>query len=154
MKGLPQAYNRDMQEDKERIFDAHDTVSASVSILTELIAHTHFNKDRLLDSTRKGFMEATALAEYLVARGIFFRDAHHIAGTIVKMAETGQRTLAELELSALKTVCPEIDADVFSVLSCDKILGQVASQGGTGWAEIRKNLTFWEKRLSSITGET
>ncbi|MFH0725606.1 MAG: argininosuccinate lyase [Pseudomonadota bacterium] len=154
MKGLPQAYNRDMQEDKERIFDAHDTVFASVSILTELIAHTHFNKDRLLDSTRKGFMEATALAEYLVARGIFFRDAHHIAGTIVKMAETSQRTLAELELSALKTVCPEIDADVFSVLSCDKILDQVVSEGGTGWSEIRKNLTFWEKRLSSITGET
>jgi argininosuccinate lyase len=154
MKGLPQAYNRDMQEDKERIFDAHDTVFASVSILTELIAHTHFNRERLLDSTRKGFMEATALAEYLVARGIFFRDAHHIAGNIVKMAETGQRTLAELELSALKRVCPEIDADVFSVLSCDKILGQVVSEGGTGRAEIRKNLTYWEQRLSSITGET
>jgi argininosuccinate lyase len=154
MKGLPQAYNRDMQEDKERIFDAHDTVFASVSILTELIAHTHFNKDRLVDSTRKGFMEATALAEYLVARGIFFRDAHHIAGQIVKMAETSQKILAALDLAALKTICPEIDADVFSVLSCDKILDQVASAGGTGRAEIRKNLTFWENRLSSITGKT
>jgi argininosuccinate lyase len=152
MKGLPQAYNRDIQEDKERIFDAHDTVFASVSILSELIAHTHFNEKRLLDSTRKGFMEATALAEYLVARGIFFRDAHHIAGTLVKMAETGQKTLAEIELSALKTVCPEIEADVFSVLSCDKILNQVASQGGTGRAEIRNNLDFWEKRLSSGIG--
>jgi argininosuccinate lyase len=152
MKGLPQAYNRDMQEDKERIFDAHDTVFASVSILSELIEHTHFNKERLLDSTRKGFMEATALAEYLVARGIFFRDAHHIAGTIVKMAETGQKTLAELSLSALKTVCPEIEADVYSVLSCDKILDQVTSRGGTGRVEIRNNLSFWEKRLSSGIG--
>jgi argininosuccinate lyase len=149
MKGLPQAYNRDMQEDKERIFDAHDTVFASVSILSELIAHTHFNEERLLDSTRKGFMEATALAEYLVARGIFFRDAHHIAGTIVKMAETGQKTLAELELSALKTVCAEIETDVFSVLSCDKLLDQVASRGGTGRTEIRNNLDFWKKRLCS-----
>ena len=152
MKGLPQAYNRDMQEDKERIFDAHDTVFASVSILSELIAHTHFNKERLLDSTRKGFMEATALAEYLVARGIFFRDAHHISGTIVKMAETGRKTLAEMALSDLKTVCPEIEADVFSVLSCDKLLDQVSSRGGTGRAEIRNNLDFWEKRLSSGTG--
>lgn len=153
MKGLPQAYNRDMQEDKERIFDAHDTVFASVSILTELVAHTHFNGDRLLDSTRKGFMEATALAEYLVARGVFFRDAHHIAGKTVKLAETEGKMIGELELSELQKICSDIDADVFSVLSCDRILRQVVSAGGTGWSEIRKHISFWEERLSSDTDE-
>lgn len=148
MKGLPQAYNRDMQEDKERIFDAHDTVSASVAILTELIRHTHFNAERLMDSTQKGFMEATALAEYLVARGVFFRDAHHITGEIVRLAETGGKTLAELDLAEMKTVCDQIETDVYTVLSCERIPDQVASAGGTGRAEIKKNLAYWKQRLA------
>ena len=150
MKGLPQAYNRDLQEDKERIFDAHDTVSASVRILAELIIHTHFNERRLLDSTQKGFMEATALAEYLVVRGVFFRDAHHIVGEIVRIAEAGGKTLAELDLAALKRVYPKIDEDVYSVLSCEKIPDQVTSTGGTGRDEIRKNLAYWEMRLPNV----
>ena len=150
MKGLPQAYNRDLQEDKELIFDAHDTVSASVRILAELIIHTHFNERRLLDSTQKGFMEATALAEYLVTRGGFFRDAHHIAGEIVRIAEVGGKTLSELDLAAMKRVYPKIDEDVYSVLSCEKIPDQVTSTGGTGRDEIRKNLAYWEMRLTDV----
>jgi argininosuccinate lyase len=149
MKGLPQAYNRDLQEDKERIFDAHDTVSASVNILTELVTHTHFNKKRLLESTQKGFMEATALTEYLVARGVLFRDAHRIVGEIVRMAETRHKTLAEFDLTAMKRICPKIDEDVYSVLSCDKIPDQVVSMGGTGRGEIQKNLAYWQKRLTN-----
>jgi argininosuccinate lyase len=147
MKGLPQAYNRDLQEDKERIFDSHDTVFASVSILTELIAHTHFNIDRLLDSTKKGFMEATALAEYLVSRGVYFRDAHHFAGELVRIAEAGQKTLSQLDLTTLKQVCPQIEADVADVLSCEKILKRVVSAGSTGYTEIEKNIAYWKKHL-------
>jgi argininosuccinate lyase len=147
MKGLPQAYNRDMQEDKERIFDAHDTVSFSVRILAELVTHTHFNESRLFDSTQKGFMEATAFAEYLVARGIVFRDAHHIVGEIVQRAEAGGKTLAELDLEVMKQVCSKIDKDIYSLLSCEKIPDQVVSIGGTGREEIRKNLAYWEARL-------
>lgn len=146
-KGLPQAYNRDLQEDKERIFDAHDTVKASVAILAELVGHTHFSRARLLDSTRKGFMEATALAEYLVARGVFFRDAHHIVGEIVRMAEQAGKSLAEVPLSDMKAVSPEIGEDVTGVLSCEKILEKVASEGGTGNREIEKNLAFWADAL-------
>ena len=148
MKGLPQAYNRDMQEDKERIFDAHDTVAASVAILAELVTHTHFNKTRLLESTRKGFMEATALAEYLVMKGVFFRDAHRFVGEIVQMAEQGGKTLAELPLTDMRAVCPEIDEDVTAVLSCERILEKVNSLGGTGNRDIEKNLAFWKNRLS------
>jgi argininosuccinate lyase len=148
MKGLPQAYNRDMQEDKKPIFDAHDTVAASVRILTELVAHTHFNESRLFDSAQKGFMEATALAEYLVARGVFFRDAHHIVGEIVRIAEAGSQTLAELDLGVMQKVHPKIEEDVYSVLSSEKIPDQVASTGGTGRREIQKNLAYWEVRLT------
>ena len=147
MKGLPQAYNRDMQEDKERAFDAHDTVSASVNILAEVIDHTNFNKERLMDSATKGFMEATAMAEYLVARGVFFRDAHHIVGRIVQLAETSNEPIADLDLEDMKKICPEIEKDVFEILSCDKILDRVSSQGGTGRAEIRNNLGYWQKVL-------
>jgi argininosuccinate lyase len=148
-KGLPQAYNRDLQEDKERIFDAHDTAAASVGILTELVDHTHFSRDRLLDSTRKGFMEATALAEYLVAKGIFFRDAHHIVGEIVRLAEQSEKSLAEVPLSDMQGVSPEIGEDVKTVLSCEKILEQVDSEGGTGNREIEKNLAFWAEKLKA-----
>ncbi len=148
MKGLPQAYNRDMQEDKERIFDAHDTVFHGVSILSELIAHTHFNKDRLRVSCQKGFMEATALAEYLVAKGVFFRDAHHIAGEIVQIAEKEGKNLASLGLDDLKQVCPKIENDVYGVLSCDRIVEKVVSAGGTGLKEIQKNIAFWEAQLN------
>jgi len=149
-KGLPQAYNRDLQEDKERIFDAHDTVKASVAILTELVGHTHFNRDRLLDSTRKGFMEATALAEYLVARGVFFRDAHHIVGEIVRMAEQAGKALADIPLSDMQAVSPEIGEDVAGVLSCEKILEKVASEGGTGNREVEKNLAYWKETIDRI----
>jgi argininosuccinate lyase len=149
MKGLPQAYNRDMQEDKERIFDAHDTVFNGVTILSELVDHTHFNKERLWTSCQKGFMEATALAEYLVAKGIFFRDAHHISGSIVQLAENENKSLADLDLPALKQICPEIEEDVYTVLSCDKIIETVTSAGGTGMKEIQKNLAYWEKQLQT-----
>lgn len=149
MKGLPQAYNRDMQEDKERIFDAHDTVAASVAILTELVAHTRFNKTRLLESTRMGFMEATALAEYLVARGVFFRDAHRIVGEIVQIAEQTGKTLSELPFSDMQAISPEIGEDVAEVLSCEKILGKVDSEGGTGNREIEKNIVYWKNRLKA-----
>ncbi len=149
LKGLPQAYNKDMQEDKERIFDAHDTVSASLAILTELVVHTHFNEARMLESTRMGFMEATALAEYLVARGIFFRDAHHIVGEIVRLAEQAGKTLAELPLSDMQAISPEIGEDVIDVLSCEKILEKVASEGGTGNREVMKNIAYWKSRLET-----
>jgi argininosuccinate lyase len=146
-KGLPQAYNRDLQEDKERIFDAHDTAAASVTILGELVGHTHFNNERLLDSTRKGFMEATALAEYLVARGVFFRDAHHIVGEIVRMAETSGISLAEVPIADMKALSTAIGEDVTDVLTCEKILEKVTSEGGTGNGEIEKNLRFWAEKL-------
>jgi argininosuccinate lyase/amino-acid N-acetyltransferase len=92
-------------------------------------------------------MEATAFAEYLVARGIVFRDAHHIVGEIVQRAEAGGKTLAELDLEVMKQVCSKIDKDIYSLLSCEKIPDQVVSIGGTGREEIRKNLAYWEARL-------
>jgi argininosuccinate lyase len=147
MKGLPQAYNRDMQEDKECIFDSHDTVYASVNILRELVAHTRFNESRLLDSTQKGYMEATALAEYLVKKGINFRDAHHIVGRIVRQAESATRSLAELELEALQHICPQIDKSVYEVLTCENILNKIDSPGGSGRNEIQNQLKYWDDRL-------
>jgi argininosuccinate lyase len=147
MKGLPQAYNRDMQEDKERIFDAHDTVYTSVQILSELVGHTRFNKARLLDSIRKGYMEATALAEYLVKKGIAFREAHHMVGRIVRLAESASLGLAELELETLQQICPQIDQRVYEVLTCENILDHVSSAGGSGRDEIQNQLNYWDDRL-------
>ena len=149
MKGLPQAYNRDMQEDKECIFDAHDTVYTSVQILSELVTHTYFDASRLLDSTRKGYMEATALAEYLVKKGIAFREAHHIVGRIVRQAENDSLALAEMELEDLQHICPEIDKSVYELLTCEKILNHVRSTGGSGRDEIQKLLNYSDDRLQN-----
>jgi argininosuccinate lyase len=150
MKGLPQAYNRDMQEDRVCIFDSHDTIYASVKILCELVAHTHFNESRLLDSTRKGYMEATALAEFLVKKGIAFREAHHIVGQIVRQAEGAALTLAELKLEAMQHICPQIDNGVYEVLTCDKILDKIGSTGGSGRKEIQNQLKYWSNRLQGF----
>jgi argininosuccinate lyase len=94
-------------------------------------------------------MEATALAEYLVAKGVFFRDAHHIVGEIVRLAEQAGKSLAEVPLSDMQAVSSEIGEDVADVLSCEKILEKVTSQGGTGYREIEKNLAFWKNALAS-----
>lgn len=148
MKGLPQAYNRDMQEDKERIFDAHDTVDSSLNILAQVISHTHFNREVLWDSTRKGFTEATALAEYLVIKNVFFRDAHRIVGLIVQLAEKNNCTLDALSLKDLQIICPKIEKDVYKVLEPTAILKMIKSTGGTGVSPVRATLSYWNRKLT------
>ncbi len=147
MKGLPQAYNRDMQEDKTLIFDSHDTVYASVRMLGELVTHTRFNESRLQDSSQKGYMEATALAEYLVKKGVAFRDAHHEVGRMVRQAESAACTLAELKLEDMQRICPQIDQAVYGVLRSKKILDTAGSAGGSSRQEIQNRLRYWRRRL-------
>jgi argininosuccinate lyase len=142
---MPQKKNPDVHE-----LLRGDTIYASVKILCELVAHTHFNESRLLDSTRKGYMEATALAEFLVKKGIAFREAHHIVGQIVRQAEGAALTLAELKLEAMQHICPQIDNGVYEVLTCDKILDKIGSTGGSGRKEIQNQLKYWSNRLQGF----
>ena len=131
VKGLPLTYNRDLQEDKEPIFDTVDTVSASVAIMSELLAHMEFNTERLRAATIGGYMTATDLADYLVRKNVPFRQAHAIVGRAVAYGIEQGKDLIELGLDELRRFSDAIDEDVFKVLSVDGSVNSRVSIGGT-----------------------
>jgi argininosuccinate lyase len=137
MKGQPLAYNRDNQEDKEPLFDAHDTVVACVRLYGELIAALSVNRDACRAAAVKGYSTATDLADYLVKKGLAFRDAHHVVGSAVGHAVNEGVDLSELSLEVLQGFSPLIGDDVYAVLTVE---GSVAARdhiGGTAPKQVR-----------------
>ena len=137
MKGQPLAYNRDNQEDKEPIFDVADTVMASVALYADMMPHVTVHADTCREAARQGFATATDLADYLVRRGVAFRDAHEIVGQSVQHAIRVGCDLAELDLATLQGFSDHIGADVYEVLTLE---GSVAARdhiGGTAPAQVR-----------------
>ena len=137
MKGQPLAYNRDNQEDKEPVFDALDTTLASTRIMVEIVAALHVNRERAAAAAEAGYATATDLADYLVDKGMAFRDAHEATGRIVQAAIKRQSSLAEMELDALRSVCPEIEDDVYARLSPQSSLALRDCHGGTAPGQVR-----------------
>ena len=137
MKGLPMTYGKDMQEDKEPIFDAHDTVMLSLAAMTGMLSDTTFNKERMAADAGKGFSTATDLADWLVrVLGMPFRDAHHVTGAVVKMAEDKGLGLDDLTLDDLQSKEPRIMNAVFDILSVDNSLKSRISVGGTAPSNV------------------
>jgi argininosuccinate lyase len=137
MKGLPMTYGKDMQEDKEPIFDAHDTVMLSLAAMTGMLSDTTFNKERMAADAGKGFSTATDLADWLVrVLGMPFRDAHHVTGAVVKMAEDKGLGLDDLTLDDLQSKEPRIMNAVFEILSVDNSLKSRISFGGTAPSNV------------------
>ncbi|GAU09412.1 argininosuccinate lyase [Desulfoplanes formicivorans] len=132
MKGLPLAYNRDMQEDKEPFFDTDTTVTMSVTIMGQMVEALMFNPEAMHAALRKGFLNATELADYLVGKGIPFRQAHHITGNAVAYAEKNNKCLEDCSLEELQTFSPLVDQDVFEVLAYDAAVKRREVPGGTG----------------------
>jgi argininosuccinate lyase len=147
LKGLPLTYNRDMQEDKISIFDASDTVQKSLSILAELVKNTHFNEERMTAACEKGFLDATALAEYLVKKGVPFRKAHEIVGNIVRECNRVHCKLIDLQLESFKAFSPVIESDVYKVLGVENCIKNYKSYGSTAPGFIKKRIGYWEKKL-------
>ena len=148
MKGLPLAYNRDMQEDKEAVFGSCDTVKRCLSIINGLVKNTEFNAESFTRACEVGFLDATALAEYLVQRGIPFRQAHEIVGNIVKDCIKANKKLAELKLDEFKKISPKIGKDVYEVLGTENCIKRYKSTGSTAPKLVKQRLNYWEKRLS------
>ncbi|HOW73624.1 MAG TPA: argininosuccinate lyase [Phycisphaerae bacterium] len=146
-KGLPQAYNRDLQEDKIYLFSAHDTLKASLEIVAEVVRHARFNLDRLAQATQRGFLDATNLAEYLVAKGVPFRQAHQHVGRLVAEAERHNRELAELSLDDFKTICDRIGRDVYDYLGAANVVNRYRSEGNAGPASAAEQIRYWQQRL-------
>ncbi|MBO6548964.1 MAG: argininosuccinate lyase [Rhizobiales bacterium] len=152
MKGLPLAYSKDMQEDKEMAFDALDNYSLALAALTGMIEDMHPNKEKMAKSAGGGFSTATDIADWLVrVINLPFRDAHHVTGSIVALAEKQNLRLHELSLDDMQSVEPKITKDIFNVLSVENSVKSRKSYGGTAPTEVRKMAKKWIKSLEKQT---
>ena len=138
MKGLPLAYNKDMQEDKEGSFDAIDTVKSSLALFTGMLKTLRFNKVRMEDSAKHGFTNATDVADYLVGKGIPFRDAHSIVGQLVLMCIERGIPLDDLPLEDYRRLSPAFDEDIYSVISLDTCVNKRLTIGAPGRQAMRQ----------------
>jgi len=148
MKGLPLTYSKDMQEDKEQVFDAADNLMLALAAMTGMVSDMTANRDSLKVSAASGFSTATDLADWLVrALGMPFRDAHHITGSLVAMAEAQGCDLPDLSLIQMKSVHVHINAEVFEVLGVENSVASRMSYGGTAPAQVRAQIARWEAAL-------
>ncbi len=150
LKGLPLTYNRDLQEDKELLFDAIDTTEASLEIMAKLVRHMQPNEVRAKELVSKGYLTATDLADYLVKKGVPFRDAHRIVGNCVAYAIKSQKALDELSLEELKSFWPAIEEDVFDILSVKGSLNSRCSFGGTAPTCVTKAIKEAKDYLNAL----
>lgn len=150
MKGLPLAYSKDMQEDKEYVFDGALSLELSLAAMTGMIADLKVNKKVMKQAADLGYTTATDFADWLVRElGIPFREAHHITGRAVALAEKKQCRLQDLSLDELQAICPDINATLFDVLTVEKSVESRKSFGGTASSEVLRQIAYWKKRLVS-----
>jgi len=147
MKGLPLAYNKDMQEDKEAIFDTVDTLNASLAVTSTVLRNIRINRERTLAAASHGYLNATELADYLVRKGMPFREAHETVGRVVVDAIERGVELNEVPLDDLKSFSPLIDQDVFDSLSLERTLGTKSQVGGTAPDRVAAELKSARTRL-------
>jgi argininosuccinate lyase len=147
LKGLPMSYNRDLQEDKEPVFDSVDTVSQSLAVMAELLSGLSFNREILISATQKGFMTATDMAEYLVRKNIPFRQAHAIVGRAVAYCIANGKELIDLTLEELLVFSDAIAEDIFEVLRTEGSVNSRTASGGTASTAVMKALEKAETDL-------
>ena len=149
MKGLPLAYSKDMQEDKEQVFDASDSLMLALAAMTGMISDMEPNVASLETAAASGFSTATDLADWLVRDlGMPFREAHHITGALVAKAEEKGCDLPDLSLADMQIVNERINADVFNFLGVQNSVASRQSYGGTAPKQVRKQIARWRKILS------
>jgi argininosuccinate lyase len=147
MKGLPLAYNKDMQEDKEAVFDCVDTVSMCLKVAKVVLDNLMVNEKRTLDAATKGYLNATELADYLVKKGVPFRTAHDAVGRIVLRGIAQGKELNELSLENMREIVGDIDMDVFDALSLERTLSSKSAVGGTSRERVSEALDAAKRSL-------
>jgi argininosuccinate lyase len=147
MKGLPLAYNKDMQEDKEAVFDMVDTVSASLEVAATALRNARVREERMREAASQGYMNATELADYLARKGMPFREAHAAAGRIVLLSIERGCELQDLRLDEMRSVSTLIEADIFDALSLENTLATKAQTGGTSPERVAEALAVARTRL-------
>jgi len=148
MKGLPLAYNKDMQEDKEAVFDAFDTVIACLRVTQTVLSNIEIDRVRAKVASSQGHMNATELADYLVRKSIPFREAHEIIGRIVMHALAAGKDLQQLTLNELRSFSTSFDDDVYEVLSVESTLNAKSVIGGTSSVRVAAALGHARQSLT------
>lgn len=149
IKGLPLAYNRDLQEDKQRLFDSVDTVAACLELAAPLVAGAELNRERIAARIEEGYLDATTLMEHLIVRGVPQRTAHEIIGKLVAMAMKRGVPLAKLPLQEFQSAHPSLDESVFEVLGTDRAVEAFSSYGSTNPEQVAHQIELWRERLST-----
>lgn len=148
MKGLPLAYSKDMQEDKEQVFDAADNLMLALAAMTGMVSDMSANIDTIRSAAASGFSTATDLADWLVREaGLPFRDAHHVTGALVALAEKKGCDLPDLSLDEMKSAHPDITEGVFDVLTVENSVASRTSYGGTAPVQVRAQIARWKEVL-------
>ena len=148
VKGLPLAYNRDLQEDKERIFDSFDTVELCLELAAPLVAGATLNRPAIAEKLDRGHLDATTLMEWLIQRGTPQRTAHHLVGQLVGQALQRGCRLADLKIDDYRVADASLDESVFGVLGVEKAIAAFKSYGSTAPGEVRKQVDRWKNTLA------
>ena len=141
LKSLPLAYNKDLQEDKEGFFDTDKTLRDSLSLISPMLQSIRFNACRMRDACRRGYINATELADYLAVKGVPFREAHHITGRAVALAEKQDLALEQLPLEQLQQLSPLIAEDIHEFLDYEACVKRRESPGGTGPKSVETQIS-------------
>jgi argininosuccinate lyase len=147
-------YNRDLQEDKQRLFDSSDHVRASLRIAAAMMPKIAVNRAACHAAARDPGLLATDLADYLVRKGVPFRQAHHAVGSLVALAEKLGVPLDRLDLAQLQSISSEFEADALRVFDLDRALDRRSITGAPGTNEVRKQLAWWKRNLQSLEKRT
>jgi argininosuccinate lyase len=147
VKGLPLAYNRDLQEDKPRVFDSADTVEACLELTAAVVTGATLNRPAIHERLERGYLDATTLMEYLIKRGVPQRTAHEIIGKLVASAMKRDLPLKKLDLSELQAAHQAIDESVYEVLGVEQAVMAFSSEGSTAPVEVAKQVALWKERL-------
>ncbi len=150
IKGIPTAYNKDLQEDKEALFNAEDTVKSCLSIFTELLRNVTFHTRKMHNAAAGGFSTATDIADYLVMKGMAFRDAHGVTGRIVRYCIENDRSLDKLDLATYRSFCELFDEDILKKVRVTESVEARKATGGSSKSAVRENIRSLTKRLNKL----
>ncbi len=149
LKGLPMTYNRDMQEDKEKLFDSMDTVRATVRIFTSMVSEIKVNKNKCSEASSDPLLLATDLADHLVLKGVPFRESHHIVGSVVALAEKNNKSIDKLTVKELKSIDKRFDGESKKVFKLERSLQARGMTGGPSYDNILNELKRWKNLLDN-----
>ena len=152
-KGLILAYNRDLQEDKERVFDSFDTIKACLELAAPLVADTVLKRDSIASRLNDGYLDATSLMEYLIRKQVPQRTAHGIVGRLVRTAMQEHLPLADLPLVTMQEACAAIDDSVYKILGAENAVKTMKSYGSTSPDQVRIQIEHWKKALRQKNSE-